>query len=141
EDSGFAGLEKVPAFLASNLSSLFQANRPTRPLYNIVLKAIGVKGGAFKKALVLLPAVWWNFLGWALAGLIAGVLLLLPIVDFLPAPVKPLAWWVLYGYGSLFALLFVLLFVTVFVVIGLIRKVTSQLPKNNYGLVSGLLDP
>src|SRR6201995_3765682 len=47
--AGFAGLEKVPDFLAGNLSSLFQANRPTRPLYNIVLKAIGVKGGVFKR--------------------------------------------------------------------------------------------
>src|SRR5690349_12867564 len=40
EGAGFAGLEKVPAFLASNLSSLFQANKTTRPLYSIVLRAI-----------------------------------------------------------------------------------------------------
>src|SRR5207253_9944276 len=39
------------------------------------------------------------------------------------------------------ALVFILLVMTVFVVVGLIRKVTTKLPENNYGLVSGLLDP
>lgn len=138
---GFARFEKVPDWLAGNLSSLFQANPATRPLYRIVLKTISVKGGVFRKILVLLPTAWWNFLGWALAGLIVGLLLVLPIADFLPTPAKPLAWWVLYGYGTFFALVFILLVVTVFVVIGLVRKVTTALPDNNYGLVSGLLDP
>ncbi|HYJ46232.1 MAG TPA: patatin-like phospholipase family protein, partial [Pyrinomonadaceae bacterium] len=139
--NGFARLEKVPDWLARNLSSLFQPNPKTRPLYNIVLKAIGGKGGMLRKTMVLLPAAWRNFFWWALSGLVVGLLLLLPVVDFLPRPTNSVAWWVLYGYGGFMALLFVLLVVTVFVMIGLVRRVTRALPENNYGLVSGLLDP
>lgn len=139
--NGFARLEAVPGWLATNLASLFQPDKRTRPLYHLMLRAIGVKGGAFKKLLVLLPVAWWNFLRWAVLGFIVGALLLLPLADFLPTPAKPFAWWVLYSYGSFFALVFIILVITFFVVIGLIRKVTRALPENNYGLVSGLLDP
>jgi predicted acylesterase/phospholipase RssA len=152
DDSGFAGLAKLPAWLKDDehLARLFQPNPSTRPLFNILDRVLRTGGGGFKKLMATLPTAWSNFSGWALSGIVASLLLLLPLIvvgywfaDAINSKAFPATDWrrsLLLIYGSIFALAFIFLVGCVFVLVGLLRKIRSSIPQNNYGLTTGLLD-
>lgn len=139
--NGFRRLETVPSWLAQNLSTLFQPNPSTRPLFHVLTSAIGGKGGLLKKAVAIVSAGWSNLPGWALLGLIIGASLLLTLADFLQTPEATGAKIVLYTCVTILALVFVLIVPTVCVLVGLVLRAKSAIPQNFYGLTTGLLDP
>lgn len=153
DECGFARLAKLPLWLAEgrNLADLFQANPPTAPLYKLLDKALSPTGGAFRKALGLLSEAWRNFPLRAFVGAAAGLLLILPLVaDSLlwlnpgDGPASALAVGsraVLFVYVGLFTLLFVAAAASLCVAVGLVRRGSSGLAENYYGLTTGLLDP
>ena len=153
DESGFAGLARLPAWLKENqhLANLFQPNPRTTPLFNILNRTLGIGGGGFKKIMATLPTAWSNFKLWALGGIVVSLLLLLPLiltsyslVDAMDSSAIAATDWsrpLLLVYGSLFALAFIFFVACVFVVVGLILKIRSSIPQNNYGLTTGLTDP
>ncbi len=147
--AGYARLAALPGWLArdGNLGHLFQANPPTKPLYNLLTTSLEVTGGGFKKALALICAAWRNFPQAAFIGVVVGCLLVLPLVgaslllgsrgDATGLAARAL----LFGYGSLFILAFIAIVASIFVAFGVGSRVGSGLSQNFYGLTTGLLDP
>jgi len=146
DESGYARLAKLPAWLASsgNLAHLFQPNPRTAPLYKLLTRALELKGNALRKSLALAFAAWRSFPAWALAGVALGVALLLPLVVVglrLAADRQAGAEReVLFIYGGLFALIFVAVAGSVLAAVGIARSTGRGLTGNYYGLTTGLLD-
>ncbi|HEX6183213.1 MAG TPA: hypothetical protein VFZ44_04820 [Pyrinomonadaceae bacterium] len=147
--SGYARLATLPAWLASdgNLGRLFQANEPTRPLYNLLLKSLEVKGGLLRKVFGVFFAACRSFPAWGSAGAAAALILLLlgvwqaSRVGVFAAYAAGAGRFMLLGYGILLTLIFVVLGAAVFVAAALVLRVFHGLPANYYGLTTGLLDP
>jgi len=135
-DTGYARLAALPAALAeitagghTRLYHLFQPQRSTTALYRLLAVMIG-RGGRWNKAIrALLAAVRLIV---AVPGLIG--------IGF-PAAVLAGAIWQGAAWGILAAVLLLIVGVGLAVIWSLIQRVARDLPKNHFGLCSGLQHP
>ena len=147
DDSGFARLAKLPKWLGGegNVAHLFQPNPLTAPIFRVLTSCLGLSGGLIKKASVVLFSVLRNFPGWTLLGVLAGLLLVSPILFIIGrvwtyGDQSAQTTLLLLGWVVLLALTTCLVLATAFALIGVVRKVRS-IPDNFYGLTTGLIDP
>lgn len=147
---GYERVEKLPEELARGLSTLFQPNRSTEPLFAMLNTALEIddKLTATEKVMTVRRALAANFPDEALLGTLPGLFLCLlfalaALWVWAAAPGEHTAlWWLgfvgLFGSGLLFAVLLTLLFRAGGSAFGLFRHAVSALPANNFGLCNGM---
>jgi len=133
-DDGFGKLEKLPSDLTESRSDgtsvlfrLFQPQKATSAVYGVFTAGLGRSG--MKRWLVTIRAALSGFAGWALAGAVPGVVLLV-----LAATGDGAAAWAA-GVGGLLVLV---VGVMAAVAAGLLRSLAHSVPANGFGLCSGM---
>lgn len=137
-ESGFGELERMPAWLAGNLSHLFRPDPPTRPLFNL-LRAFLESGKGASKAAALVQAGVLNFPKGALAGMALGApLLVTSALTLLWAPGGAPGLSLLGAAGVFYVLLLMILFAALGVAVQAGLRAASAIPENHYGICSGI---
>jgi len=136
-EEGFCQLGRLPELLAAKTTSgnhtrlftLFQPNAGTRRIFQVATSALG--GGGFASPLIELGK---QYIGWTVMGALMGLSLGI--------------WSALNLASGLIAVAWILVSLILFVVggalgavIGFVRDFIREVPKNGYGLCSGLSDP
>ena len=141
--SGFRALEKLPADLAektgdgshSRLFNLFQPNARTRRVFTVITSMLG--GSVSPSGLAL--NVMKTYERYAVVGALAGIALFVIAGLQLAGGVSGLA-----GFGSVLIALIALFVGVVGATIGAVTALAfdfiRELPKNNFGLCSGMPD-
>ena len=138
--SGFEELERLHKWLAakapsgghSNLFSMFQPDRATRPIYDVLVAGLGPRRLKYTK---MIARVLWAFRGFVLLVSVPGLLLLGLSWWFLtsgPPEWRPYGWAVA-GLGLLLAAAGALSGA----VLGCVWRVNRAFPASGYGLCSG----
>ncbi len=133
DESGFELLEKLPDWLGGNLFSLFQPQADTKKIFNILIAGLSGdnKGGA-----VLMKALWAslsNFPFPAFLGILPG--LILAVLTIQSASGMLLVW------SLVSAILLILAGFAFAIVIAAVSLATKTIPRNFYGLCSGMSFP
>jgi predicted acylesterase/phospholipase RssA len=148
---GFEGVDALPKELAEGLSTLFQPNRSTEPLFAMLNAGLDMdeKLSVWEKVLTMTRALAINFPLWAALGTAAGLLLFLVLGAsalwvWSGTGEHTATWWVgfvaLYVPGLLFALLLTWAFRTCGAAAGLVVRALRALPENSFGLCNGMKD-
>jgi predicted acylesterase/phospholipase RssA len=148
---GFKRLEEMPKELATGLSTLFQPNRSTEPLFAMLTAGLDMDDTlpALDKAMTVRRALAVNFPKGAALGMLPGLFLCLVLglaalwVWVVSGECSALWWFAfvsLFGSGLLFAVLLTLLFRAGGAAAGLISRAFSAIPENNFGLCNGMKD-
>ena len=135
---GFGVVAELPQWLGqtvpngkdSNLFSLFQPQRQTKPLFRVLIAGIGNK--KFKSIRILL-AILRNAPVYALLGALPGLLLAYRAYSVYSPATRSLVWWT---FAS--AALIAIVGSVALSVFGLYRRVTTAVPNNGFGICSGL---
>jgi hypothetical protein len=122
---GMAGKKTV-------LERLFQPQKGTRRLFNVLMSGLGRQGLGAKAASVV-GALCVNYWLYAVVG---AAVALLPVVVLAVTSSLGSAAWILFLVGLVPALVFVVAATGV----GVVRDVVIELPRNGYGLCSGSSD-
>ena len=134
---GFRVVAELPQWLGaiapggkdSNLFSLFQPQRKTKPLFRVLISGIGNK--SFKRIRILL-AIIRNAPVYALLGALPG-LLLAYVAYFVYSPAtSSLVWWTIAA-----AVILAVIGSIGLSVFGLYRRVINAIPNNGFGICSG----
>lgn len=148
---GFARVEALPNELATGLSTLFQPNRPTEPLFAMLNVGLDMdeKLPFREKVMTVSSALARNFPGGAALGMLPGLFLMLLLGSaalwvWASSVQQTALWWfgfvVLFGSGLLFAILLMLLFRAGGAAFGLVSHALRTIPDNNFGLCNGMKD-
>jgi hypothetical protein len=148
---GFQGVEALTNEVATGLSTLFQPNVPTKPLFAMLNTVLDMddKLPAVEKLMTVARALALNFPNWALLGMLPGLFLFLVLGSaalwvWSASGQHSALWWfgfvALFGAGLLFALLLTMLFRYGGAAFGLVSHAVRALPENNFGLCSGMND-
>lgn len=136
---GFMRLATLPGEAGQILFSLFQPTAKVAPIFQILVAALKNKSTT-KKISAIVTAAICGYRRAALLGFAAGAAIALII--------GLIVWWTLKSGGAAFmillavlALVLALLGMAVAVVLALKRSALEDLPKNNYGLCSGIKQP
>jgi predicted acylesterase/phospholipase RssA len=129
-NDGFARLSRIPDYLKSDdhLRKLFAPNISTRALYHTVTELFG-RARLVDKWFALVKAFPFT----AIAGAVPGA-------AFLLAEVRRPAMPPLDFLGIFLAALTIIAGITIAVAIALVRNMLVELPKNYYGMVTGVDD-
>lgn len=122
--AGYQALAQLPFDVSKRLDSLFQASAETKPIYSVLLAALGP--GGIRAAMVTLVK---NQLAWFLAGL------LLVLVVVLPGLVGQ--GWGHILVGLILPLLLGIVVGIVAAVVGFVLKALKVLPRHDFGLTDG----
>jgi len=114
------------------LERLFQPQEGTRRLFNVLMSGLGRQGLGAKIAFVA-GALCANYWLYAVAG---AAVALLPLAILAVTSVLGSAAWIPFLVGLIPAVVFVL----AATLVGVVRDVLIELPKNGYGLCSGSSD-
>jgi hypothetical protein len=147
----FARLEDLPKELATELSTLFQPNRSTAPLFAMLNAGLDMDDTlpATSKAMTVARSLAVNFPKGAALGMLPGLFLglLLGCAALwvgLTSGERSALWWLgfvgLFGSGLLFAALLTLLFRMGGAAIDLVSRALSVIPENNFGICNGMRD-
>ena len=134
---GFSRLASLPTDLGkpitpggdSLLLSLFRPQKQTNPLFRILVASLGNK--RFKAVKILLAAIR-NFLGWAVAGAIPGL-----VFGYLCICC---ATGIFLAVSLVFAVILIFLGIVIAVAFGVYRTATNAIPDNHYGLSRGFIE-
>lgn len=148
---GFARLEELPKELATGLSTLFQPNRSTEPLFAMLNAGLDMDDAlpALDKVMTVRRALAVSFPKGALVGTLPGLFLCLvlglaALWVWTASGERSGLWWFgfvgLFGPGLLFAVLLTMLFRVGGAAAELIGRAFSALPENNFGLCNGMRD-
>jgi hypothetical protein len=121
--TSFEEVRDLPAWLGSNLTSVFQPTRGTKPLFSMLLAGTsGGPGAAVASALAGFPL-------WALAGALPGALLMGAAIA--SASGLLLFWALVCGF------VLALAGAAAMLAAGVLRRAMRTLPENGFGLVTG----
>jgi predicted acylesterase/phospholipase RssA len=126
EGAGFERLKAVPDDLGRRLLSLFQPTRTLKPLFNILIAALGRKSAGGRGVAIVAAAIG-GYWGSALLGILPGAVLV--------------AYAVIFHCGASLITLGVLLLLVGLVtalVLRLLKAARTELPANNFGLCPGI---
>lgn len=124
--------EKGPGGEHSNLFALFQPERATRPIYNVLLAGVGARRWKYTRMIARLLAGFWGF---ALLGAGPGLVLLKFAWDLSRGAAADWGWyrWVIPALGGALAVLGAFSGA----VAGCVLRISRTIPANGYGLCSG----
>jgi predicted acylesterase/phospholipase RssA len=139
---GFGIIAKLPRWLGetasdgkqSNLFSLFQPQRETEPLFNVLTTGIGNKKA---KPLLIMRAITRNFRVYALLGALLGLLISLPVLTLAYLAYDSSSTRFLISWTLLLAAILVVVGMIILSLVGFYRKVTNSIPNNGFGICSG----
>jgi predicted acylesterase/phospholipase RssA len=156
---GFKRLEELPEVLATGLSTLFQPNRSTEPLFAMLNAGLDMDDAlpalnkaalpVLNKAMTVSRALAVNFPKGAALGMLPGLFLCLvlglaALWVWAASGERSALWWCgfvgLFGSGLLFAILLTILFRASGAAAHLISRAASALPENYFGLCNGMKD-
>jgi predicted acylesterase/phospholipase RssA len=148
-ERGFRGVEGLTNELSTGLSTLFQPNRSTEPLFAMLNVGLDMddKLPAVEKVMTVTRALALNFPNGALVGMLPGLFLFFVLGSaalwvWSASGQHSALWWLgfvlLFGSGLLFALLLTLLFRYGGAAFGLVSRALRALPENNFGLCNGM---
>jgi len=137
-NAGFACLDALPALLGekpgdgvrTRLFHFFQPNVRTRRLFEVITSTLGGGAAALKATL---RRIMEDYAGWTCAGMMPGLALGVVSVVFGHGPMVLVWVWVsalLLGAGAVLG-----------AVAGFVLEFVREIPRNGYGLCSGVVEP
>ena len=137
-DAGFACLDALPGLLGekpgrgerTRLFYFFQPNARTRRIFEVVT---GTLGGGPEALKATLRRVLEEYAGWTSTGMIPGLVLGLASLVFAQGPMVPV--WVL------FSTLIAAGGAVLSAIAGFVLEFIREIPRNGYGLCSGVVEP
>jgi predicted acylesterase/phospholipase RssA len=125
---GFVLLAKLPAEVGKILFSLFQPTPALKPIFGILVAAIG-NDGTMTKVMRVIGAALAGFPFAAAAGALPGLLIAVA------------GWWYANLALAVLGVLLLLIGVTLGVAVCLYRAITKGIPDNDFGLCPGKTQP